>query len=287
MSPTILVTGANKGIGYEAVKLLSQRKPEATILLGSRSTKNGDEAISKMKSSVPNHPFSNVKVLEIDITSSSSLKSAVEKVKSEYSTLDVLLHNSGISNLNGDGKHPDVFNVNVRGAKDTIEAFLPILTPKSGEITVVSSEVGAWYNHEVDASVRKEFEDVDAVTWEKVEGWMNDWEKFAAGKEAKGKWVPLDKGMIGSMYCASKGILNPWLRKFAKDHKEVKVAVVTPGYCATELNNFSGPRSAEQGGESVIWPILNQYESGKFYEDGKDRSYDEALPDWAGGASLE
>ncbi|KAI9632729.1 uncharacterized protein MKK02DRAFT_41039 [Dioszegia hungarica] len=281
MPYTVLITGANKGIGYEAVKLLAQKKPDAIILLGSRSTKNGEDAIAKMKSSAPSHDFSNVKVLPIDITSSSSLFSAAEHVKSTYTTLDALIHNSGISELDGDGKHPAIFDVNVRGAKDCVATFAPILTPKTGIITVVSSEVGAWYTATVDPSTKAKLEDIEGVSWEKVEGWMKDWEAMADGKEAKEKWVPLDKGMIGSKYCASKGILNPWLRKYAATHLEVRFAVVCPGYCATELNHFQGPRPASAGGESIIWPVLNEFESGKFYQDGKEMAFAQELPDWA------
>lgn len=281
MPYTILVTGSNKGIGYEAVKLLSQKKPDAIILLGSRSIKNGEDAIAKMKTSLPSHDFSNVRTIAIDVTDSSSISSAVEHIKSTYTTLDALLHNSGISNLNGDDKHPAVFDVNIRGARNTIEAFTPILTPKTGIVDIVSSEVATWYTAEVDPTTRAKLLDIPSVTWDKVDGWARDWEVFAAGGEAKEKWVPLEKGMIGSMYCASKGILNPWLRSYAATHPEVRVALVCPGYCATELNNWQGPRSAEEGGASVIWPILNEFESGKFYRDGVDKEFESPLPDWA------
>ena len=196
MTYTILVTGANKGIGYEAVKLLSIRKPSANILLGSRSIQNGNDAIKKMKFSNPSHPFSNIQVLEIDVTSPSSLSTAAEHVKSTYHSLDSLIHNSGISNLNGDSKHPAIFDVNIRGAHDTITTFLPLITPKTGKITVVSSQVGAWYQHLLDSNVKNQFEDIDGATWDKVEGWMQDWERFAAGEESKEKWVPLDQGMV-------------------------------------------------------------------------------------------
>jgi NAD(P)-dependent dehydrogenase (short-subunit alcohol dehydrogenase family) len=276
MLSTILVTGSNKGIGYEAVKLLSLQQPDATILLGSRSIQNGNEAIERMKSSDLSHPFTNIKVLELDITAPSSLASAVEHIRSTYHTLDFLIHNSGISELNGDIKHPAIFDVNVRGTKATIDAFLPILTPHTGKITVVSSQVGSWYQHGVNDEIRKEFEDIDNVTWEKVEGWMQDWEKFAAGKQSKAKWIPLDEP-VGTMYMASKGMLNPWLRNFAKTHKEIQLAVVCPGYCATDLNGFAGTRPAEKGGESIIWPTFNEFESGKFHYDGKEVGYDQPV----------
>lgn len=45
------------------------------------------------------------------------------------------------------------------------------------------------------------------------------------------------------------------------------------------MNGHRGFRTAEQGGESVIWPTLNEFESGKFYEDGKEFEYDQAIPE--------
>jgi len=276
MPSTILVTGSNKGIGYEAVKLLSVQLPDATILLGSRSTQNGNEAIQKMKSSDLSHPFTNIKVLELDITAPSSLASAVEHIQSTYHTLDFLIHNSGISELDGDIKHAAIFDVNVRGTKATIDAFLPIITPHTGKITVVSSQVGSWYQHGVNDEIRNEFEDIDNVTWEKVEGWMQDWETIAAGEQSKAPWIPLEEP-VGTRYMASKGMLNPWLRNFAKTHKEIQLAVVCPGYCATDLNGFAGTRPAEKGGESIIWPTFNEFESGKFYYDGKEVGYDQPV----------
>ena len=44
--------------------------------------------------------------------------------------------------------------------------------------------------------MKNQFEDIDGATWDKVEGWMQDWERFAAGEESKEKWVPLDQGMV-------------------------------------------------------------------------------------------
>jgi len=128
----------------------------------------------------------------------------------------------------------------------------------------------------VNDEIRNEFEDIDNVTWEKVERWMQDWETFAAGKQSKAQWISLDEP-VGTMYMASKGMLNPWLRNFAKTHKEIQLAVVCPGYCATDLNGFAGTRPAEKGGESIIWPTFNEFESGKFYYDGKEVGYDQPV----------
>lgn len=263
-------------LGYEAVKYIAQKKPEATVLLGSRSTKNGEDAIAKMKSSVQGFDFSNVKVIEVDITDAASLKAAVEHIKSTYTTLDVLLHNSGISNLNGDWKHPAIFDVNIRGAKASVEAFLPLI-PKGGIVDVVSSEVGPWYMSELDSSERAKLDITDAK-WDQIEAWMDDWEAFADGKPSDVKWVSLETGVVGSKYCASKAILNPWIRTFARTHPDIRTVVTCPGYCATDLNNNQGTRPASVGGESVAWPLFNDFESGAFYQDGIKKAFGSYAP---------
>jgi NAD(P)-dependent dehydrogenase (short-subunit alcohol dehydrogenase family) len=263
----VLVTGANRGIGYEAIKYLSQQLPSSTILLSSRSEKNGDEAISKMKESLPSHKFDNVKVIQLDITDSTSLSSAVSTIKEKYGKLTDLLHNTGISNVNGDNMSPEVIDVNVRCAKETIEAFLPIM-PESGKIALVSSEVGAWYTAAADQSLRAKLEDVPSNNWSTIEKYIKDWIAFSKDESSEIKWSPTTS-MLDQAYGVSKALVTAWARNFSSTCK-IPLAIVCPGYCATELNGWSGPRSAEVGGISVAWPLLNEFESGHFYQDGKD-----------------
>ena len=75
-----MITGANKGIGWEMVRLLAEQQPSATILLGSRSQANGDAAVQKL----PEAARKQVKVLVIDVTDDESVKAAADKVKAEY-----------------------------------------------------------------------------------------------------------------------------------------------------------------------------------------------------------
>jgi NAD(P)-dependent dehydrogenase (short-subunit alcohol dehydrogenase family) len=240
----ILVTGANKGIGYEAVKYLSQHKPNDTILLASRSIKNGNDAVEKMKSSVPDHAFSNVEVVQLDITDTASIEALVEQIRAKHGKLDVLVHNSAISNLNGDAMSPEVLEVNVRGARNTVEAFLPILPKHRGTVVLVSSEVGPWYMSQLPEPTKKALDDVKNVDWTKIEHWLKDWSSFTKGQESEFKWAPVTN-MIGQAYCFSKGIVNAWTRSFAIQHPEIKVALVCPGYChhPWEARALCGPCS--------------------------------------------
>lgn len=273
----ILVTGANKGIGYEAVKYLSQQVPDAVVYLASRSVDNGNAAVTKMQESVPGHSFSNVKVVELDITKQASLDAAVETVRSEHGKLTDLLHNSGIASFDSDPNSPDVLEVNVRGARNTIETFLPIIPAKTGKIVLVSSEVGAWYTATVEPATRDKLEDVGANDWNKVESYMKDWVAHSKGEPASVAWPPADN-MLTQAYCASKALVTAWARNFASTHTDTPLAIVCPGYCATDLNANSGFRPASVGGESVAWPLLNKFENGHFYQDGKDLPYVFAMP---------
>ena len=139
----ILVTGANKGIGYETVKQLAQCLPQATILLGTRSLDNGTKAIQRMRSEDSTATFDNVQPLVIDVTDAASIKQAVEHVKATYGRLDVLINNSGISHVAGDARTSLILDVNFDGAHDAIESFVPIIPPSTGLVILVSSVVGA------------------------------------------------------------------------------------------------------------------------------------------------
>ncbi|KAJ9479600.1 Short-chain dehydrogenase [Pseudozyma hubeiensis] len=275
---SVVVTGANKGIGYEAVKQLSPKLPNATIYLTARTQANGDAAVQKMKQEVSSHDFSNVRVLLLEIVDPESVKRAVASVKEQSGTLDVLLHNSGISGIDGDYGHPEVFNVNVRGARATIEAFTTILTKGTGKVIVVSSEVGAWQTAALPKELQSKLLDAPNTSWDRVDAWIEDWLRLKQGKDGvKEAWNPVDQ-LVNSGYSVSKALLNAYLRHFALNDSAPKLAIVCPGYCATDLNNNSGYRSAAEGGESVIWPIFNEFEHGKFYQDGKQKPFDYAIP---------
>ncbi|WRT68795.1 uncharacterized protein IL334_005775 [Kwoniella shivajii] len=274
----VLVTGGNKGIGYEAVKYVSQRSPDDSILLASRSVLNGEDAVNKMKTAVPGCSFANVEVVQLDITDRSSIDNLVNHVRSKYGRLDILVHNSGISNAAGDPLSPEVFVVNIQGAHDTIEAFLPLLPKNTGKIALVSSEVGAWYMHNLDESSRKALDEVDEIDWPQIEEWMTDYTAFSKGQPAVMKWIPLDT-RLGFAYTASKALVTTWGRSFAVHNPQVKLAIVCPGYCATDLNHFSGTRPAAEGGKSIVWPLYNEFESGHFYQDGVELPFAMPIPE--------
>ena len=275
----VLVTGSNRGIGYEAVKYLSQQLPHAKILLSSRSVDSGNAAVKKMQAEAPNHDFSNVEVIQLDITDSESLANAVQTVQQKYGQLTDLLHNTGIADVKGDLHTPAILDVNVRCAKDTVEAFLPIIPAKTGRISLVSSQVGAWYAAAADPELQGRLNDVSKNDYTTIAKLINDWIAFSQGEPSELKWNP-PNDMLSSAYGASKALVTAWVRHFAQTETKVPIAIDCPGYCQTELTGGQGTRSAAQGAWSVAWPLLNDFESGHFYQDGKDLPHVYPMPSW-------
>jgi NAD(P)-dependent dehydrogenase (short-subunit alcohol dehydrogenase family) len=91
----ILITGANKGIGFEVVKKLVQKRSSNSndvILLSSRDLKRGQEALLQLGSPL------NVHFLQIDTSSKESITHANNEIKRRYGgQLDVIINNAGIA----------------------------------------------------------------------------------------------------------------------------------------------------------------------------------------------
>ncbi|CAK4116023.1 unnamed protein product [Aphanomyces euteiches] len=273
-----LVTGANKGIGYEATRILAKRLGrDAVILLGTRSIENGKAAIEKMRQSDPSVDFANVHPIELDVTKASSLEAAVEHVKTTYGSLHVLINNAGM--FGGPSPAREMcFNVNVFGVYNTLAAFHPIMVPNSSVNIVVASEYGAWNCSQMAPELQALFDKFEQLDQTKLQTLAQDWLAAAQGSTSGYKW-PDVASPIGP-YGTSKTMVIAVTRKWAADHPEIKTMMVCPGWCATDLNNYNGPRQATQGGESVVFPIFNPdlTSTGGFYRDGLVHSFNTPRP---------
>lgn len=94
----VFITGANTGIGYETVRALAASSVSYEILLGSRSVEKGEKAIQAAVKEFP-AAAGHISVVQIDIESDASIEAAFETIKTKYGRLDVLINNSGKSEL--------------------------------------------------------------------------------------------------------------------------------------------------------------------------------------------
>jgi NAD(P)-dependent dehydrogenase (short-subunit alcohol dehydrogenase family) len=139
-----LVTGANRGIGFEVCRQLGQRG--YVVVLGSRDRERGEVAAARLRSE-----GLDVIGCHLDVADRASVESAVERMRREHGRLYAVVNNAAIlydtwqrgvdANLD---EVREAFETNVLGAWRVVQATLPLLRASStGRIVNVSSGAGA------------------------------------------------------------------------------------------------------------------------------------------------
>ncbi|MET9555435.1 SDR family NAD(P)-dependent oxidoreductase [Streptomyces sp. NPDC006645] len=131
-----LITGANKGIGYETAKQLLELGH--VVYLGARDAERGEKAAATL----------GARFVRLDVTDDASVNSALATIRSAEGRLDVLVNNAGIlGNVPLDGPSAlHVFDTNVVGIVRVTEAALPLLRESSNPVVVnVSSSAGSFW----------------------------------------------------------------------------------------------------------------------------------------------
>jgi NAD(P)-dependent dehydrogenase (short-subunit alcohol dehydrogenase family) len=207
---TALVTGANKGIGYEIAAGLARLGFRVGV--GARDAGRREEAVAKL--AADGHDVFGV---SLDVTDDASVAAAAAQLEEE-GRLDVLVNNAAITG--GMPQEPtkvgaaqvlEVVDTNVIGVIRVTNAMLPLLRrAASPRIVNVSSTVG---------SLTLQTAQADAV------------------------------GPISAVYSPTKSYLNAVTIQYAKELAGTGILVNAgcPGYVATDLNNFQGFRTPEQG----------------------------------------
>jgi NAD(P)-dependent dehydrogenase (short-subunit alcohol dehydrogenase family) len=130
-----LVTGANRGIGYETARQLIQARH--TVYLGARDPERGLQAAAELGGA----PF-----VQLDVTDDASVAAAVATIEDAEGHLDVLVNNAGIGLLALNGPEAlQVFDTNVVSIIRVTEAALPLLRKSQNPVVVnVSSALGSF-----------------------------------------------------------------------------------------------------------------------------------------------
>jgi NAD(P)-dependent dehydrogenase (short-subunit alcohol dehydrogenase family) len=144
---TALVTGGNRGIGFEVCRQLAARG--FAVLLTARDAEKSRAAAAKLKS------VGRVEPVVLDVANASSIEKAAAEISSRYDWLDVLINNAGINydtwetveNAEIDGTVIETIRTNLLGPWRMCQAFLPLLRKsRAGRIVNVTSESGSLAN---------------------------------------------------------------------------------------------------------------------------------------------
>ena len=229
------VTGGSKGLGYHTARGLA--KKGITVVIAARDEATGQEAATRLAGE---EGSPSVEFLKFDGTSQASIDQAVKHITDKYGKLDILINNAGILGpVMGIEETPEmiraVYETNVVAPFQITKSFLPLLRKSEhARVVNVSSCMGSLH-----------FNSLPDLSFPPL---------FA--------------------YTSSKSALNmmtvQFARELAKDN--IKVNSTDPGYCATDINGNSGPRSAEQGALVTInfATMDDNGPTGAFYnEDGR------------------
>ncbi len=219
MKPVALITGANKGIGFEIARQLG--KLGCRVIVGARSVERGASAVETLK----NEGIEGYCV-ELDVTNSASIAKLPNFIRSKFGQLDVLVNNAAIL-LDYDGPPPSAtdmqilrqsFETNFFGVFAVTQTLLPLLRESSaGRIVNLSSSVGSLTSI-LDTS------------------------------------SPLSQ-VVSPAYQASKTAVNAMTVLFAKELADtnIKVNSACPGPVKTDQNPKRGVLSVEEGADTPVW----------------------------------
>ncbi|WP_034271479.1 SDR family NAD(P)-dependent oxidoreductase [Actinospica robiniae] len=206
---TTLITGGNKGLGFETARQLVAAGH--TVYLSSRDAELGRRAAAQI----------GARTVQLDVTQDESVAAAASALEADGG-LDVLVNNAGIAPEWGPDNAVvgaadltvdlmrETFETNVFGVVRVLGAFLPLLQRSSCPVVVnVSSGL---------ASIAR-----------------------AAAAEAS------SRAYSGVAYPASKAAVNMITVRYAKAFPGVRINAVEPGFTATDLNGNNGRQTVEEG----------------------------------------
>ena len=213
---TALVTGANKGIGYEIAAGLGRLGWKVGV--GARDATRREDAVARLREAGVD-AFG----VPLDVTDGASVAAAAALVEEQAGRLDVLVNNAAITGgMPQDPTAVDpktvqaVVDTNVIGVLRVTNAMLPLLRRSpSPRIVNMSSSVGS-------------------LTLQ-----------TAPGDET---------GPISAAYSPSKSFLTALTVQYAKELEDTNVLInaACPGFVATDLNGHRGVRTPEEGAAIAI-----------------------------------
>jgi NAD(P)-dependent dehydrogenase (short-subunit alcohol dehydrogenase family) len=237
MQQVALVTGSNRGIGFEIAKQLALKKIQ--VVLTSRNPTNGEAALRKLT----RDGVKKVVFMQLDVSNQVSVENLSNEVEKTFGRLDILVNNAAILIDREDvaASNADLeivkttLETNLIGAWRMCKAFIPLMKKNGyGRIVNVSSGAG----------------------------------QFEYMATSGGYWPA---------YSVSKASLNALTVMLASELRGTNILVnaVCPGWVRTDMGGSNAPRSIEEGAVTPVWlaTLPDGGPTGQNYYDKKQISW--------------
>ncbi|KAI3335312.1 NAD(P)-binding protein [Ustulina deusta] len=219
----ILITGANRGIGFAIAQAISISLPTSTVLIGCRDVNLGQEAIKRLQMNGVTATFHTI---PLDIESDASIAAATAIVSEKFGKLDILINNAIKLDISSSTEIEELrktsnsnFNNAVTSNNIITRAFVPLLRKASWpRVIMISSTRGS------------------------------------IQKNANRELPPT----LSIDYCVVKAALNMLAVQLqvAEDgndeNNKITFWVASPGHCKTGFNGFKGHKDPLEGAEVVL-----------------------------------
>ncbi len=233
---TVLITGANKGIGFETARQLL--KKGFFVFVGSRVLENGLRAVEKLNS----EGLTSVKAIQLDVTDAQSVHAAREEIVKHTSVLNILINNAGINGGSAPytvleaqtNEYLNALQTNVIGVANVTQAFIDLLKNASEpRIVNVSTSVGS------------------------------------LTLQSDPEWPAYNYAKYG-VYAVSKAALNMYTVQLAYELRDTnfKVNAVCPGLTKTDFTFFNGGEVSVAANRIIKYALIdNDGPTGKFFSE--------------------
>ncbi len=217
MTKVALITGANKGIGFETARQLA--KQGIKVLLGARDEKRGTEAASKLKAE-----GLDVEFVQLDMNNYETHKAVGNFIQEKFGKLDILINNAGIMEEPTTAikasleTYRKIFETNFFSVIALTQTLLPLIEKsEEGRIVNLTSLLGSLTAHSDKTSFIYDFKSVPA-------------------------------------YNLSKTALNAFTVHLAYELKDTKIKVNSahPGYVKTDMTGDHAPMEVEDGAKTSV-----------------------------------
>lgn len=214
-----LITGANRGIGFETAKQLGEKG--ITVLVGARKLADAEATAAKLKAQ-----GIDAQGIQLDVNKAADRTATAQYVEKNFGKLDILINNAGIASSDGlanktssvtDADLLTVFQTNLFAVVAVTRELLPLLKKsEAGRIVNLSSILGSLTLHADPKSP------------------IADFKNFA--------------------YDASKSALNAYTIHLAHELKDTKIKVNSahPGWVKTELGTSAAPMEVPDGAKTSV-----------------------------------